>query len=103
MQDDRGIHSVVNGIDEWIYNECDMTGAYMHHQYTNDPEYIYAYAEWTSDQELVLSWRYPQMAFYDQMFLTFGEDGQTITMVRTVNVNSGELITEPVTLKAIQD
>lgn len=98
MEDDRGIHTVANGIGQWLYNETTMTGNYMHHQYTNDPEYIYAYAEWKDDTTLVMTWRYPQMAFVDELTLKLAEDGSGMTMVRTVNVNSGELETEPVTL-----
>lgn len=101
MKDNRGIHTVVNGIDQWLYNETTMTGNYMHHQYTNNPEYIYAYAEWQDDATLTLTWRYPQMAFVDQLTLTLTEDGTGMTLVRTVNVNSGELITEPVALNAV--
>lgn len=100
MQDDRGIHTVINGIDKWIYNESTMTGSYMHHQYTNNPERIYAYAEWLDDNTLTMIWRYPEMAFVDQLTLTMKNDGGDMTLIRTVNVNSGETITEPVTLSA---
>ncbi len=101
MKDNRGIHTVVNGIDQWLYNETTMTGNYMHHQYTNNPEYIYAYAEWQDDSTLTLTWRYPQMAFVDQITLTLEDDGTGMSLVRTVNVNSGEKITEPVAFSAV--
>ena len=99
MTDDRGTHSIVNGIDQWLVGETSMTGNYMHHQYQREAEPVVAYAEWKSDTELQLTWRYPQMAFVDGVTLTFAEDGNQVTYVRTVNVNSGEKITEPVVLK----
>lgn len=99
MTDDRGTHTIVNGIDDWYRGETTMTGNYMHHQYQNDIEPYYAYAEWQDDNTLQLTWRYPHMAFVDGITLTFADDGSEMTMVRTVNVNSGELVTEPVTLK----
>lgn len=99
MTDDRGTHSIVNGIDQWLVGETSMTGNYMHHQYQRDAEPVVAYAEWKSDTELQLTWRYPEMAFVDGVTLTFAEDGSQVTYVRTVNVNSGEKITEPVVLK----
>ncbi|MDO4548551.1 MAG: serine hydrolase [Clostridia bacterium] len=98
MTDNRGTHMIVNGIDRWAEGETTMTGNYMHHQYQNELEPYCAYAEWKDDTTLSLTWRYPQMAFVDGIELTFTQDGSEMTLVRTVNVNSGELITEPVLL-----
>ena len=47
-----------------------------------------------------LTWRYPSMAFVDTVEITFSEDGSQMTMVRSVNVNSGALVRPAVTLKA---
>lgn len=99
MVDDRGTHTIVNGINRWNVGDTTMTGNYMHHQYQNDIEPYYAYAEWQNDNTLQLTWRYPQMAFVDGLALTFNDDGSEMTLIRTVNVNSGELITEPVTFR----
>ncbi len=99
MTDDRGTHSIVNGIDNWHIGITDMTGNYMHHQYQRDEEPYWAYAEWLNDTTLQLTWRFPQMAFVDGLTLTFAEDGAEMTLIRTVNVNSGELVTEPVTFQ----
>ena len=40
------------------------------------------------------------MAFVDSVEITFSEDGSQMTMVRSVNVNSGALVRPAVTLNA---
>lgn len=92
MTDDRGEHTIRNGIGEWISGSTTMTGNYLHHQYQNETEPYTAYAEWLDDTTLRLTWRYPSMAFVDTVELAFAEDGSSVSMVRSVNVNSGALV-----------
>ena len=89
-----------NGIGEWMDGSTTMTGNYLHHQYQNEIEPYTAYGEWKDETTLQLTWRYPSMAFVDTVVITFSEDGSEMTMVRSVNVNSGALVRPAVTLKA---
>ena len=100
MVDQRGEHTIRNGIGEWMDGGTTMTGNYLHHQYQNEIEPYTAYGEWKDDTTLQLTWRYPSMAFVDTVEITFSEDGSQMTMVRSVNVNSGALVRPAVTLKA---
>ena len=100
MVDQRGEHTIRNGIGEWMDGSTTMTGNYLHHQYQNEIEPYTAYGEWKDDTTLQLTWRYPSMAFVDTVEITFSEDGSQMTMVRSVNVNSGALVRPAVTLKA---
>lgn len=99
MVDDRGEHAIRNGINSWIKGTTTMTGNYLHHQYQNPTEGYVASAEWLDETTLRLTWRYPGMAFVDTVLITFSRDGSQMSMVRSVNVNSGPLVRPVVLLK----
>lgn len=86
MTDDRGTHSVRAGLDRWISGETSMTGAYLHHQYEMDRAKISACAYWSDEKTLTMAWRYPEMAFFDHLSITWEETGLRIN--RWVNMNS---------------
>lgn len=99
MEDHRGVHTIRNGVGQWIETETSMTSNYTHHQYQYPVEPIVAYAEWQDADTLRLSWRWPELAFVDTVELTFADDGETLEMVRSVNVNSGPLERPAITLR----
>lgn len=100
MTDHRGTHTIRNGIGSWVMGSTSMTSNLTHHQYQYPVEPISAYAEWTGENTLTLTWRWPQLAFVDTLVLTFGDKGDTMSAVRSVNVNSGPLVRPAINLKA---
>lgn len=88
MTDDRGEHVIINGIGKWNKGETTMTGSYLHHSYQNPSDKYVAYAEWLDDNQLQLLWFYPNMTFQDKVIITFDENGESMSMVRSTNVNS---------------
>lgn len=89
MTDDRGTHTVRAGLDSWISGETTMTGAYLHHQYEMESAKISACAYWSDEKTLTMAWRYPEMAFFDHVSITWEETGLRIN--RWVNMNSQDL------------
>lgn len=89
MTDGRGRHEVVAGMEQWIDGETTMTGAYLHHQYEVAVAKISACAWWEDEKTLVMAWRFPEMAFFDHLSLTW-EEGR-IRVNRWVNMNSQAL------------
>lgn len=89
MEDDRGIHQVTAGLDHWIYGTTTMTGAYLHHQYEPNELKISAMAYWLDEKTLMMEWRYPEMAFFDQVSIVWTEN--EIRIDRWVNMNSQDL------------
>ncbi len=87
MADERGIHSVKNGVGIWISGATTMTGNYLHHQYQNSCQLVCASAWWLDGNTLKLVWQYPEMAFRDTLILTF-DGSRKISMARSVSVNS---------------
>ncbi|MDO4548550.1 MAG: serine hydrolase [Clostridia bacterium] len=98
MTDARGTHTIRNGVGEWLRTQTSMTSSYTHHQYQYDIEPIVAYAEWKDDYTLEMTWRWPQLAFVDTVTVTFAQDGSAMSLDRSVNVNSGPLVCETVSL-----
>ena len=88
MTDDRGEHVIINGIGKWNKGETTMTGSYLHHSYQNPSDKYVASAEWLDDNKLQLLWFYPNMTFQDKVIITFDENGETMSMIRSTNVNS---------------
>ncbi len=86
MTDQRGTHTVKCGLGSWISGTTTMTGNYLHHQYQDPIQKVYASATWVDDNTLKMTWTYPEMAFRD--FLTIKLTDNTISMVRSVNANS---------------
>ena len=89
MEDGRGRHQVIAGLDHWVHGTTTMTGAYLHHQYEQDESRISAIAYWTDEHVLTMEWRFPEMAFWDHVSLTW--DGDTVKMNRWVNMNSQDV------------
>ncbi len=86
MKDARGMHTVVNGVGCWLPSRTTMTGNYLHHQYQNPSHPVVASAQWTDDNTLQLTWRFTDMPFCDYVTLKLTDN--TLSMVRSVNVNS---------------
>ena len=86
MTDNRGTHKVKCGLGNWLSGDTTMTGNYLHHQYQNPIQKIVAAANWDDNNTLSMIWRYPEMAFWDKLKIKLTDS--TISMVRSVNVNS---------------
>ena len=97
MEDDRGVHEIHAGLDHWIHGTTTMTGAYLHHQYEQPVSKIAAIAYWTAPDVLMMEWRYPEMAFWDHVTLTW--DHGDVRMDRWVNMNSQDLKRPTVCMK----
>lgn len=89
MEDKRGRHQVIAGLDFWNSGITTMTGAYLHHQYEPEESKISAIAYWSAKNVLMMEWRFPEMAFFDHVSITWEEDG--IKINRWVNMNSQDL------------
>ena len=97
MEDARGHHEVTAGLDHWVHGTTTMTGAYLHHQYEQKESKISAIAYWTSPDVLTMEWRFPEMAFWDHVTLTW--DGDEVKMDRWVNMNSQDVRRPTVVMK----
>ena len=97
MEDARGHHEVTAGLDHWVHGTTTMTGAYLHHQYEQKVSKISAIAYWTSPDVLTMEWRFPEMAFWDHVTLTW--DGDEVKMDRWVNMNSQDVRRPTVVMK----
>ena len=86
IRDHRGSHQVTAGMEHWIHGTTSMTGGYLHHQYEVEEAKISACAYWSSKNTLMMEWRYPEMAFFDHVSVTW-EEGR-IRINRWVNMNS---------------
>lgn len=86
MVDQRGIHTIVNGVGAWTTGFTTMTGNYLHHQYQNSVQKVVAGAQWQDDNTLTLDWAFTEMAFRDHLVIKLTED--SLSMVRSVNANS---------------
>lgn len=97
MEDARGRHEVVAGFEHWIASSTTMTGAYLHHQYEQDATLVSAEAYWSDKNVLMMEWRYPEMAFFDHLSITWKDD--TVMVNRWVNMNSQALERPTLSLK----
>lgn len=86
MEDERGRHEVLAGLDHWINGMTTMTGAYLHHQYEPAVLRIDAIAYWSDFNTLMMEWRFPEMAFFDHVSICFEEE--QVKIKRWVNMNS---------------
>lgn len=86
MTDFRGRHSITAGFSHWHSGSSSMTGAYLHHQYEKDDLRVCANAFWSSKNTLTLEWRYPEMAFFDHLTISF--EDSLVRINRWVNMNS---------------
>ncbi|MBK5264453.1 MAG: beta-lactamase family protein [Alphaproteobacteria bacterium] len=86
MQDDRGEHSIVSGLSQYLEQGTDMTGHRLHHEYQMDDKRVVAGARWIDANHLEMTWQYVEAAFCDTVVCSF--DGDTVSIDRSVNVNS---------------
>ena len=90
MEDGRGRHEITAGLDHWADGVTTMTGAYLHHQYEPDQSRVSAIAYWSGEKTLMMEWRFPEMAFFDHVSITWdGEEEAALD--RWVNMNSQDL------------
>ena len=89
MEDARGRHEVAAGLDHWVSGTTTMTGACLHHQYEPEVSRVSAIAYWSSRDTLMMEWRFPEMAFFDHVKVTWEKD--TVKVDRWVNMNSQDL------------
>ena len=74
MEDGRGRHEVLAGLDHWINGMTTMTGSYLHHQYEPAVLRIDAIAYWSDFHTLMMECRFPEMAFFDHVSIRFEEE-----------------------------
>lgn len=86
MEDERGRHEILAGLDYWLDGMTTMTGAYLHHQYEPATSRIAAIAYWSDANTLMMEWRFPEMAFFDHLSIQFEEE--QVAIRRWVNMNS---------------
>lgn len=89
MEDARGRHEVAAGLDRWVAGTTTITGAYLHHQYEPEVSKVSAIAYWSNRNTLMMEWRFPEMAFFDHVRVTWETDG--VKVDRWVNMNSQDL------------
>ncbi|MCI8886752.1 MAG: serine hydrolase [Hungatella sp.] len=99
IRDHRGFHKVTAGKDCWLHGVTTMTGGYLHHQYEVEKARVSACAYWSDRNTLMMEWRYPEMAFFDHVSLTW-EDGR-VRIKRWVNMNSEALERPEITVEAV--
>lgn len=89
IRDERGCHRIKSGLDHWNRGITSMTGGYLHHQYEMDRLQFSACAYWQDESRLMMEWRYPEMAFFDHVCISWREE--SITVKRWVNMNSQDV------------
>ncbi len=87
LLDAEGEHSVRSGLGHWIEQRGYMPGRDLHHGYALRGSSIVASAGWRDAQTLELTWIFAETAFRDTVLCRF--DGDTLTLSRSVNINSG--------------
>lgn len=84
--DDEGTHTVAAGRDGWINAPTYLPGASLHHGYRMEDTPTVAGMRWLANHRLEIVLHYTESAFRDTITLTV--EGGTLTMDRTVNINS---------------
>jgi CubicO group peptidase (beta-lactamase class C family) len=87
LEDDRGSHSIEHGVGNWVRQATGVSVWRLHHSYQDPAAEILAAAEWSDADTLTLTWHFLESPFIDRLKLGFSADG--VTVVRSVNVNSG--------------
>ncbi|OCW24211.1 serine hydrolase [Pseudomonas aylmerensis] len=88
LTDSQATHRLQIGIDHWLTGLTSMPGRALHHGYEFNHAQIVAGARWLDQKTLEMTWIYPQTAFRDRVKCVF--EGNTVSLARTVNVNSAE-------------
>jgi len=89
MTDDRGTHTVTNGLSDWKEGITTITGGYLHHEYEPGRMRVVAGGRWISENQFEMTWQFIESGFRDTATLTF--EGDAVRYDRSVNVNSGPL------------
>jgi hypothetical protein len=87
LRSERGGYSIRSGIGHWIEGKTRLPGARLHHGYDLEGTPVMAGARWKSDNTLEMDWIFIASVFRDQVVVHF--DGYRVTLLRSVNVNSG--------------
>lgn len=87
LTDAEGEHSVQAGLGHWVEQRGYMPGRDLHHGYALRGSSIVATAGWRDAQTLELTWIFAETAFRDTVLCRL--DGDTLTLSRSVNINSG--------------
>ena len=87
LRSERGRYSIRTGIGHWIEGKTRLPGARLHHGYDLEGTPVMAGARWTSDNTLEMDWIFIASVFRDHVVVHF--DGDDVTLLRSVNVNSG--------------
>ena len=89
LVDEAGEHAITAGFRDWIAGVTDMPGRDLHHGYALHGVRVLAGAEQVNETTTRLTWIFPDTAFRDTVWCRF--EGERLTLIRTVNVNSGAL------------
>jgi hypothetical protein len=87
LRDDRGEHRIANGLADWLEGQTSMTGNKLHHQYF-DAMRVVAGGRWIDSKTFEMTWQFNESAFRDRVVCRF--DGDSMTLDRSVNVNSSD-------------
>jgi CubicO group peptidase (beta-lactamase class C family) len=87
LTDARGEHMIDAGLAEWVESQTSMTGARLHHEYQLDAMRVVAGGSWSDPDVFEMTWQFNESAFRDRLVCRFTDD--TVTISRSVNVNSG--------------
>jgi len=87
LRSERGGYSIRSGIGHWIEGKTKLPGARLHHGYDLEGTPVMAGARWTSESTLEMDWIFIASVFRDRVVVQF--DGDRVTLLRSVNVNSG--------------
>ncbi len=87
LTDGDGEHSLQAGMGHWLEQRGYMPGRELHHGYALRGSCIVASASWRDTSTLELTWIFAETAFRDTVVCHF--DGDSVTLSRSVNINSG--------------
>ena len=87
LRNERGGYAIRSGTEHWIEGKTRLPGARLHHGYDLEGTPVVAGARWKSDNTLEMDWIFIASVFRDQVVVHF--DGDRVTLLRSVNVNSG--------------
>lgn len=111
LQDGRGFHRVLVGLDDYIEGETTLSGARLHHGYEPARLRVVAGGRWTSKESFKMVLQYNETVFRDTITVTFDEDYHMAKLDRSVNVNSfstkrpaiwGVILITPESVKKLQ-
>lgn len=94
QHDRRGTHAVRCGLGGWIRSSTSITSALLHHSYESHDMAVLASGAWSSAARFDMTWYFLGTPFRDTVGCDI--DGDTITVRRRVNVNTGPLDAPPV-------